>query len=103
MAHHRCSRCKEESYPRHKHRSGGLLCESCLRDIGIRRIGFSLGRVLGNFWGMLVDTFNSAFRTTHTGRGTDRREIVRQVHFKAMETKALGIQVNPLKALPQKR
>ncbi len=102
MNHHRCSRCKEESYPRHKHRSGGLLCEPCLRDIGMGRTGFSLGRMLGDLWGMLVDTFNNAFRTANTGRSIDG-ESVRQVHFKAIETKALGIQVNPLKALPQKR
>ena len=33
MNHQRCSRCKEEADIRHKHISGGLLCEPCLKSI----------------------------------------------------------------------
>ena len=32
MPHHRCTGCKQESYPRHKH-LGGVYCEACIRRI----------------------------------------------------------------------
>ncbi len=46
MNHHRCTRCKQESYPRHKY-YGGVFCDSCIQ---IAR-GFSPGK--GGFFSRL--------------------------------------------------
>lgn len=103
MAHHRCTRCKRESYPRHKH-MGGVYCDDCIRwirgnvGVGGRRGWF------GSLWDRLMEFIATPFRGPQTEED-NRRAIDRVAHtrLKSMEAKARSIPMNPASQQPQKR
>ena len=99
MAHHRCTRCKQESYPRYKY-EGGVYCDDCINDI---RCGFGRRRSwLGSIWDRIVELADIVFKRKspkHTQRAEER--AIRS-KYKAMEAKARSIPSNPQQASPQK-
>ena len=74
MNHHRCTRCKRESYPRHKYR-GGVFCEDCMIEIGakVRRRGF-----FGRIWDSVTDVACSLFGAERS-KAAEARAVERQV------------------------
>lgn len=106
MAHHRCTRCKEESYPRHKY-CGGVFCDGCIRIIrGFRpdsvRRGF-FGR-LSHIWDKITSFVDRTIHHRHIVR-LNIREDSRRVYtqLKVMEVRARSIPPNPATTVPQKR
>ena len=104
MAHHRCSRCKQESYPRHKWK-GGVYCDGCMWWIkGGRYTRERIGRSWwGSLWDRLVEITKRVFR--HESPGSTKKVAVeaQNTRFKAVEAKARSIPHNPQAVLPQKR
>lgn len=100
MAHHRCTRCKEESYPRHKWQ-GGVYCDDCIRRIR----GSIPGRRgwLGSLWGKLVDLVERVFQPESPRVISRQRERAEHARFKARQMMALSIPPNPWSGAPQKR
>ena len=100
MAHHRCTRCKQESYPRHKY-LGGVYCDSCIH--WIRGGGHGHRRSwLGSIWGRFADLFDSVFRPESPKRIERARERVYYARLKATQAKARDIPYNPEAGVPQK-
>ena len=105
MAHHRCTRCKQESDIRHKH-VGGVYCDSCLRWIrGFRpHTGTSwLGSVFSSIWDMVTDFATSIFRHKTIKRVrilAEKADYSRQKA--AIATMARSIPYNPEGVVPQK-
>ena len=97
MAHHRCTRCKQESERRHKF-AGGLFCEDCLRELGRAssgRLGFWEG-----LWGWFKTLVVSPFKPMPK---PDKKAVAAKVAYNAMRAKALKIPFNPVTLNPQKR
>ena len=104
MAHHRCTRCKQESYPRHKW-MGGVYCDSCIRQIrdGIHISNRSRGR-LGSLWDKIVAFTRSILHPKLLKRVERTVEQASLARLKSMEVKARrGIPINPAIQQPQKR
>jgi len=102
MAHHRCTRCKEESYPRHKWH-GGVFCDGCIRWIR-GSLPHTGGRSwLGSIWDRIVDFATSVFqgKTVKRVRLTEERAL--HSRLKAMETRARNIPFNSASSVPQNR
>ena len=103
MAHHRCTRCKRESYPRHKY-AQGLFCEPCLRELRyeiVPRRGF--WSIFHDFWNEIVRVANSIFNRK-TKRVEFKLATSRNItKFKAVQAKARVIPVDPVTLTPQKR
>ena len=103
MAHHRCTRCKQEKEKRHKAYQG-LFCEDCLREIrGLGRVHrrFSF---LDDIWfsiRALVNLVTAPFRPKGQKQLAQRQEV--KVAYNTMKAKALKIPMNPGAMLPQKR
>ncbi|MBA7610202.1 hypothetical protein ES703_17408 [subsurface metagenome] len=107
MAHHRCTRCKQESDIRHKH-LGGVYCDSCIRWIkgfrphaGTGWLGSIRDRVT-DFWGMITDFATSVFTRKTIKRVSIERERASHAQLKAMQAKARDIPFNPAAGVPQK-
>ncbi len=103
MTHHRCSRCKQESYPRYKRKSGGLLCEDCISRLGGRGGGGWLGGMFSRFWrGMIT------FVCRVIGRPLSKKQTIKEqnqiVHhqLKVMEAKARRMPRNLQQTMMQK-
>ena len=101
MAHHRCSRCKQEALIRHK-RHGYLPCERCL--------GFStrprrFRDLFSGFWARLARFVDTALgRTPEQLKVQRKQEATRQyVMRKEMRNAALNVPMNPGAVVPQKR
>ncbi len=110
MNHHRCTGCKEESYPRHKRgHSGvfGVYCERCLRWVRGGGVGLAGGGWLGSLWGgflRLVGYVTAPFRGERTQKQLFReRERADYARMKAMEVRARRIPMNQGSLAPQKR
>ncbi|KKN03719.1 hypothetical protein LCGC14_1104780 [marine sediment metagenome] len=108
MAHHRCTRCKQEADIRHKAYQG-LFCEDCLREIrgmgsmGRRRISF--GSLWDNIWysiRALANMITAPFKLKIQKRDEQRQRQVK-VAYSTMKAKALKIPMNPNALSPQKR
>jgi len=101
MAHHRCTRCKEESEVRHKYQ-GGVYCDSCISEIR----GFhphTGGRSwFGSIWDRIADFATSVFRRKSVKRVNLIEERASYTRLKAMQMRARSIQPNPQGAVPQK-
>ncbi len=109
MSQHRCSGCKEDqgNYPRHKHKSGGLLCPRCMRyqSHGGHRGGFGIfSRArdwMSSIWDALREYVTGWFKP-------DSKKIVkaqaRAMHHqqKTLEAKALSIPRDLSSSVPQK-
>lgn len=97
MAHHRCTRCKQESYPRHKY-GNGIYCEDCIREI---RHGYrpSSGSWLGSLWGKIVGLAQSVFHFESSGRVKRERERASYSRMKTMEARARRIPPDPQSGL----
>lgn len=96
MAHHRCTGCKRESYPRHKWK-GGVYCDDCIRIIrgsGYQPRGFSF---FSSIWGKIADLWDSVFRPGKLSLKRIKRANEREVHtrLKAMEVRARNIPYDP--------
>lgn len=95
MAHHRCTRCKEEVGIRHKY-AGGLFCEPCMRAVGAWH-----GR---GFWGRLWDRFtdliSAPFKPKMTSVAQDKAI---KVAYNVMKAKARDIPPDFATGSPQKR
>jgi len=100
MAHHRCTRCKEESYPRHKY-CGGVYCDRCIQWIRGYRPSYRRGW-LGSWWERIVDFTTSIFRPESPKHIERARERGFNTRLKAMETRARSIPGNPQSGAPQK-
>lgn len=113
MAHHRCTRCKEESDTRHRYkRSGvaGVYCDSCIRwirgfrpSIGTGWLG-SIRSIWGNIWDVLADFASSVFQHKNIKRVRIAEERATYSRLKlAMASRARSIPYNPQGAAPQKQ
>lgn len=102
MTHHRCTRCKQESFPRHKWK-GGVYCDDCIQAIkgGGRHSGV-FGWVRG-LWEKLTVWIDKIFRpqTPKALERVNQRQILSRM--KQMEHKARSIPTNPQTMSPQKR
>ena len=100
MTHHRCSRCKEESYPRHKWQDG-IFCDACVKVVRGRTTRRGLFRGL---WDKMVDWLRKVVLrqpiTKQTIKAQERAIYSKQ---KTMEAKARKIPVNRAQMSPQKR
>lgn len=103
QVHHRCTRCKEESYPRHK-RNGGVFCEHCIRDLSYRGPRFSLRGLWGRFTGFIAYVYRR-FTGKQTPRSIQRqKDKADYTRLKDMEVRARRtIPHNPSQMVPQKR
>lgn len=105
MAHHRCTRCKQESDIRHKH-LGGVYCDACIRWIRGGRYGGPgrswLGSVFGSIWDMITDLATSVFTRKTIKRVSIAKERASHAQLKAMQAKARDIPFNPAAGVPQK-
>lgn len=101
MNHHRCTGCKQESYPRHKWH-GGVFCDSCIRMVrgfGTQRRGF-----FGRIWDWVTDLSQRLFQPKETWQEDRQRQDRRVIaHMKSMESKARRVSFNPQTLNPQKR
>lgn len=93
MAHHRCTRCKQESVIRHKH-AGGLFCEPCMRAVGAWQ-----GR---GFWGRLWDRFTDLVVAPFKPKPLVK-ESATKVTYSVMKAKARNIPRDARTISPQKR
>ena len=113
MAHHRCTRCKQESYPRYKYkRSGvaGVYCDSCISWVrGFRPhidagwLG-SMRSIWGSIWDRITDFASSVFQ--HKSIKGVRIAEERASYFRlkgAMSMRAKSIPFNPATSIPQKQ
>lgn len=101
MVHHRCTRCKEESYPRHKHR-GGVYCDSCIEIVRGGR-GHSFFRsFFGSIWDRMVALVETVFRYQSPKRVQKERERASMSHLKAMEHKFRNVPPDPQGGTPGK-
>ena len=100
MNHHRCSRCKEESYPRHKWQSG-IFCDSCIKIVSGHKTRRGLFRGL---WDKMVDWLRKVvLRKPITRQTVKARERAIYSKQKTMEARARRIPVNRAQMSPQKR
>ena len=101
MAHHRCTRCKQESYPRHKYQ-GGVYCDDCMRWIkGYRYTG--RGRSwIGSIWDRVTDFFGGIFHPESPKHLDRDKERASHARLKAMEAKARNIPYDPQCGVPGK-
>ena len=109
MAHHRCTRCKQESYPRHKYH-GGVYCDSCLSWIrgfrphhGAGWLGSVFSRVW-DIWDRITDFASSIFRHKTIKRvriAEERADYSRLKVTLAMRSRS--IPGNPATGMPQKQ
>lgn len=102
MAHHRCTACKQESYPRHKW-YGGVYCDDCIRAIRGKYYGVKRG-FFGRIWDSITDFVTRLFKPSEDWK-KDRQREQRQVitRMKAMESKARRVSLDPQTLNPQKR
>ena len=105
MAHHRCTRCKQEAYPRYKYKKSGVAgvyCDDCLRIITHRSMGLreSIGRFFGGIWGFILDLVTKPFRGKH--KKGDKDSLVK-AKMKTANMRAREIPINPAGMVPQKR
>jgi len=91
MAHHRCTRCKQESYPRHKYQ-GGVYCDGCIRIVRGGFGSFPGFTWLGSIWGKVTGFFGSIFYPGSSPKRLERdRERASYARLKAMEARARDI------------
>lgn len=99
MAHHRCTGCKQESYPRHKWK-GGVYCDDCVNFIkGGGRSGWFRRSFLGEIWDTIVDLVDRVFRPESPKRTTRAKERQVMSRMKQMEHRARSIPANPQSGL----
>ena len=100
MAHHRCTRCKQESYPRHKYQ-GGVYCDECIRIVRGSGYRVRVQSWLGYVWGKVTGFFG---RVLHPGTRRIDMDIERASHarLKAMEARARDIPSDPQGGTPGK-
>ena len=86
MNHHRCSRCKEESYPRHKYH-GGVFCDGCIKMVKGHRDGGGFFFRVRSLWHRIADWFSDFF--IPEGKRPDVEVIERKRHheLKMLEAK----------------
>ena len=101
MNHHLCTRCKEESYPRHKY-GNGVYCEDCIKVVtGWRRP--SVFGLISSMWDRVAAGVQKAFGFKSPSR--EHREKDRAIYqqMKTMQARARNILVDPSTKVPQKR
>ena len=101
MNHHRCTRCKEESYPRHKYR-GGVFCDGCIKitrgfEPGNKGIFFKVGRL----WGAIGDWFRDILKPEVTIPDSKVAERSRHAELKRLEQYARRLPSNLQGSNPQ--
>ena len=101
MANHRCTRCKQDSYTRHKWH-GGVYCDSCISYIRGDRPHTGGRSWFGSMWDMIVDFATLVFRHKRVKRVCITKGSALRSLFKSMETKARSIPFNPSASVPQK-
>lgn len=98
---HRCTRCKRESYPRHKYMNS-VLCDDCLSWVSGGR--GSRGRSwFGSLWERIVDIAQRIFHRESPRQQERLRERASYARLKVMQSRARSIPMNPATMLPQKR
>ena len=98
MARHRCTRCKQEAYPRHKFR-GGLFCEPCRGEVLYGR-GFVGHGLWGRIWNSIKEFVSAPFIYQ---RKPDKAGKTMRVAFNAQQAKARNILMDARTTVPQKR
>ena len=102
MTHHRCTRCKQESYPRHKY-YGGVYCDDCIHLVQHGAYSGQKSRGwLGSLWDKVVDFATSIFRPRPLKQLVKAQERASYARLKALEFKARSIPPNPQGGSPQK-
>ena len=100
MNHHRCSHCKEESYPRHKWKNG-IFCDGCIKIVRGRTTRRGLFRGL---WERMVDWLRKVvIRQPITKQNVKARERAIYAKQKTMEARARNIPRDTTQLNPQKR
>lgn len=100
MTHHRCTRCKQESYPRHKY-YGGVFCDDCINEIRGRHFG-KKRNVFWRLWDKLCDWVDRTFRPQSETLGRAREERRIHTQLKVMEARARKMPRNPQQTIQQK-
>ena len=103
MAHHRCTGCKEESYPRHKWK-GGVYCDSCIELLRGHRRHFGFRGWLSGIWDRVVEFVDRQILRREPPKLTEaakERQVI--TRMKQIERKARSIPPNPASGVPQKR
>jgi len=107
MVHHRCTRCKQESYPRHKWH-GGVFCDDCIRWIrGFRPHMAVQHSWLRRLWARIADFASVVVQQKRVKRVSLIQAKVenraRQSQYKAVQSRARDIPASAQSALPQNR
>lgn len=101
MAHHRCTRCKQEAYPRHKY-YGGVFGDTCIREIrGFRPQAHGRGW-FSSIWERIRDFATSVFSGKTIKRVTLDKERASYSQFKAYQARARDIPSDPQGGTPGK-
>lgn len=100
MAHHRCSRCKEESYPRHKYH-GGVYCDDCIQEIRGRHFG-TKRNVLFSMWDRFTVWVRRVLRLKQEAPNPVREERRIHTQLKVMEARARKMPVGPQQTITKK-
>ncbi len=101
MAHHRCSKCREEVGIRHK-LHGYLFCDSCLARVLYRS---PVRAWWQRAWSSLTHWVDTALgRTPEQMKARVKRDRARQyARMASARMQARGVPANPLAVMPQKR
>jgi hypothetical protein len=109
MAHHRCTRCKQESEIRHKYQ-GGVYCDSCISWIRGFRPHTGAGwlgpirSIWSSIWDVITDFASSVFQHKTIKRVSIAKDKEEYSRMKAMGImRARSILPNPQGAAPQKQ
>ena len=101
MGHHRCTRCKQEPYPRHKY-YGGVFCDKCISWIRGRNVGHQVS-IFSRFWHLITDFVQKVVGIKKTPKQVERqRERQIYTQMKVMESRARKIGVDKRTLVPQK-
>lgn len=102
MAHHRCTGCKQESYPRHKYH-GGVYCDTCISRIRGFLPSSRRRSWLGSWWDRIVEKISGFFGSKRVRLISVKEERAAYSRLKDMQARARSIPSNPLGGAPQKR
>jgi len=91
MNHHRCTMCKQESYPRHKYKKSGVsgvYCDDCIkiaRGYAPEHHGFLFK--IRSFWGRFTDWFRNLIpHQKEVVPDVKKSELARHAELKRMES-----------------
>jgi len=96
MAHHRCTRCKEEVGIRHKY-AGGLFCEPCMRAVGAMS-GRGIRGFFSDIWRRVRSFVSAPFKPK-----PPVKDVAVKVAYSVMKARTRDILPDARTMNPQKR